>query len=160
MKTSSIMELSNLVNIVIHSPLTPTSGGSLALTYRSSQILDSEMRWLGNGLQSLHSYQGGLTPHHSLQMSSGKVVNRESSQRTEPGSSVTMNKYVSPGQQNHVQINGLRQGASDLSDYRYTSYYCGSQMSHVLQNEGRILHQQKYCNSLYCDICFIEVVWN
>lgn len=38
--------MSNLVNTVINSPFTPIGGGSLAITCRSGQILDSEIRWL------------------------------------------------------------------------------------------------------------------
>nr|KAF6474818.1 hypothetical protein HJG63_010956 [Rousettus aegyptiacus] len=51
--------------------------------------------------------------------------------------------------------------------YRHTSLYCTllsciSQMLHFffLQIEGKILHQQKGYESLYCNTRFIDEVWN
>lgn len=108
--------MSNLLTIVTNSPLTPISGGYVALNCTSSQILHSGPRWLRNSLQNLHSYKGALTPHHSLVMTSGKVTDKRYSQKTEPGPWATKNKRVSPGEQNQGQISEMRQGASDLND--------------------------------------------
>lgn len=61
----------------------------------------------------------------------------------------------------------LNFSASVLSfvKYRHPSFYCvslhwNSQVLCVLQTESKMLHQQKYYDSLYYDICFIMVVWN
>lgn len=127
-----IIEMSNLVNIALGNPLTPISGGSLVLTCSSSQILDSEIKWLGKGLQSLH--QGGLTPHHALQMSSGNGQGISSEHRAR-ARAMGNNEQISFSwsAESHVQIDELGQTDSDFNACRYALFYCTSQVLHVLQ---------------------------